>query len=260
MTVGVEGSAAVGERLKGFALPPLSDSANSHHTEERLPFSIRVAHGDEDISKAVRVRYAAYARHVPALAEKLRLPEEFDYRQGSAVLLAESRLDGSPLGTMRIETNRHRPLAVESSVQLPDWLQGTSLAEATRLGVSRGRIGLVVKTMLFKAFFLYCVANRIDWIVICARTPLDKQYDALLFSDVFPGRGFIPMRHGSNIPHRVLGFELASAEARWLAAKHPLYNLFCRTSHPDISVGSGGSTLRRNVRSQEATVRMEAGA
>ena len=28
-----------------------------------------------------------------------------------AVLLAESKLDGSPLGTMRIQTNRFQPLA-----------------------------------------------------------------------------------------------------------------------------------------------------
>jgi hypothetical protein len=72
--------------------------------------------------------------------------------------------------------------------------------------------------------------------VIGARSPLDRQYESLLFQDVFPGRGYVPLAHAGNIPHRVLAFEMATADARWRAAQHPLYALFCRTHHPDIDV------------------------
>lgn len=205
-------------------------------TVERLPFTVSVARSDEQLDKAVTMRHAAYARHVPALAEKLKVPEPCDYEQGSAVLLAESKLDGSPLGTMRIQTNSCCPLAIEQSVDLPEWLQDCSLAEATRLGIADGRIGRVVKTMLFKAYFEYCREAEIDWMVIGARSPLDRQYEALLFQDVFPGSGFVPLRHAGNIPHRILAFEMETAEARWIAARHPLYPLFCDVRHPDINV------------------------
>lgn len=204
---------------------------------QRLPFTVRVVRHDRQLRKAVAIRQRAYSRHLPALGELLRAPEPQDRDPGCAVLLAESRLDGEPLGTLRIQTNRHRPLALESSVELPDWLCGASLAEATRLGVAEGRIGRMVKTMLFKAFYQYCLAADIDWMVIGARSPLDRMYEALLFEDVFPGRGTIPLKHAGDLPHRILAFELETAEARWRAARHPLLDLFVHTSHPDIEDG-----------------------
>jgi hypothetical protein len=210
---------------------------------QRLPFHVRIARGERELGQAVEIRHAAYARHVPALAELLRAPEPVDREAGAVVLLAESKLDGSPLGTMRIETNRHRGLAIEQSVALPAWLRSRTLAEATRLGVCGSRIGRVVKTILFKAFYQYCRRAGVDWMVIGAREPLDRQYEALLFRDVFPGRGFVPLAHAGSIPHRILGFEMEGAEARWRQAAHPLYGLFCRTHHPDIDV-SGEQTAR----------------
>ena len=203
---------------------------------ERLPFTVSTVRTDTQLDKAVTMRHSAYARHVPDLAERLKAPEACDYDEGSVVLLAESKLDGSPLGTMRIQTNRYLPLAIEQSVDLPEWLQDCSLAEATRLGIAEGRIGRVVKTMLFKAYFEYCREAEVDWMVIGARSPLDRQYEALLFQDVFPGSGFVPLRHAGNIPHRILAFEMETAEARWPAARHPLYHLFCDVRHPDIEV------------------------
>lgn len=200
----------------------------------RLPFTVRVVRQEQQLRKAVAIRQRAYGRHLPALGELLREPEPQDRDPCCVVLLAQSRLDGEPLGTLRIQTNRHRPLALESSVELPDWLCGASLAEATRLGVAEGRIGRMVKTMLFKAFYQHCLAADIDWMVIGARSPLDRMYEALLFEDVFPGRGTIPLKHAGNLPHRILAFELETAEARWRAARHPLLDLFVHTSHPDI--------------------------
>ena len=203
--------------------------------EERLPFTVKIVRSEETLRKAVFIRHAAYGRHVPALAELLKAPEANDHDEGSVVLLAESKLDGSPLGTMRIQTNRYRKLSIEQSADLPDWLQDKSLAEATRLGIALGRIGRIVKTVLFKAYFQYCWAENIDWMVIGARTPLDRHYEALLFQDVFPGQ-LIPLRHAGNIPHRILAFELETAKDRWTEANHPLLGFMCNTHHADIDV------------------------
>lgn len=204
---------------------------------ERLPFTIRAVTGAQDLAKAVSIRHRAYARHVPSLAETLRRPESNDLAPGCVVLLAESRLDGEPIGTLRIQTNRFRPLALEASAQLPAAFSGCALAEATRLGVALGRVGRVVKTMLFKAFYLYCIETQVEWMVIGARSPLDRMYQGLLFSDVFPGQDPVPLKHAGNLPHRILSFEIDSAEQRWRAARHPLYDLFVNTQHPDIQIG-----------------------
>jgi hypothetical protein len=217
---------------------PQFHALNSAATrEERLPFTVRLVRNEADLRKAVAIRHSAYARHVPEFAEKLKAPEASDYEDGVVVLLAESKLDGSPLGTMRIQCNTYKPLSLEQSVQLPDWLQGRSLAEATRLGITDDRAGRLVKTMLFKVFYQYCLLQEIEWMVIAGRSPIDRQYERLLFKDVYPGMGYIPLRHANNMPHRVMAFHVDSAQARWAEAHHPLLDFMCHIHHPDIDLG-----------------------
>jgi hypothetical protein len=88
---------------------------------------------------------------------------------------------------------------------------------------------------------------EIEWMVIAARSPLDRQYEALLFQDVLPGGEFIPMRHAGNIPHRVLALEVGQVEPNWGRVEHPLYGFFFHTSHADIDV-SGGNRLASAAR------------
>lgn len=204
--------------------------------EEQLPFTVRLVHDSDDLDKAVQIRHSAYARHVPKFAETLQRPEREDTENGVTVLLAESKLDGSPLGSMRIATNQFKPLAVQQSIELPDWMRGKRLAEATRLGVTDGKGGRLVTTVLFKSFYLYCKQVGVEWMVVTGRSPIDRQYERMLYTDVFPGTGFIPLRHVGNMPHRVMCTETATCEARWMAAKHPLFDFAFRTSHPDIQV------------------------
>lgn len=206
-------------------------------TRELLPFTLRVAQTDDELAKAIEIRHAAYARHVPEFAAKLRQPEALDRAPGTVVLLAESRLDGSPLGTMRIQTNQHRPLAMESSITLPEWMRGKGLAEATRLGVTQGGSGRLVKTMLFKAYYLYCLLNRVRYMVITARSPIDRMYDRLLFKDVFPDLGYVPLEHVFGLPHRIMYLDAVNVREMWLAARHPLSAFMFTTVHPDLDFG-----------------------
>ena len=205
---------------------------------ERLPFTIRRVETESDLLKAVQIRHAAYARHVPEFARTLAAPEAADYEMDTIVLLAESKLDGSALGSTRIRTNLFRPLGVEESIVLPDWLQGRRLVEATRLGIDEGRVGRMVKVALIKACFMYCEDNGIDFSVATGRPPVDRQYEQMLFTDVFPEQGPVPLRHVGNIPHRVMAFEIATFEQRYTEARHPLLNFFFNTHHPDIDIGA----------------------
>lgn len=204
--------------------------------EERLPFTVKLVRTEEDLQKAVQIRQSAYARHMPTVADKLARPEAVDRQEGVAVLLAESKVDGSPLGTARIQTNQFQMLALEKSIALPEWLQGKTLAHVSRLGVVQGGIGRLVKLMLFKGLFKYWEQNGIDWAVVAARAPLDQMYMQLLFQDVFPGQGYTPLPHMDNVPHRVMAFEVATANQRWASTHHPLRNFMVHTRHPDLNV------------------------
>jgi hypothetical protein len=206
--------------------------------EERLPFTVKLVGNEDDLRKAVRIRHAAYSRHLPTFAESLKTPESTDVESGVIVLLAESKLDGSPIGTMRLQTNRHKPLPLEKSVELPLSLTTQVLGEATRLGVSGSSAGRLVTAALFKAGFQYCLQTGIECIVVAARSPVDRQYERLLFKEVFPKLGYVPLQHANNLPHRIMMMEIGQMESRWEAAKHPLYNFFFRTFHEDIHVAA----------------------
>lgn len=215
-------------------------------TEERLPFTVRLVRTEEDLKKAVQIRQQAYARHMPSVAQTLMAPEPVDTQDGVVVLLAESKVDGSPLGTARIQTNQYQPLALEKSIALPAWLDGKSLAHVSRLGIVQGHAGRLVKLMLFKGLFKYWEQNGIDWAVVAARTPLDRMYQQLLFQDVYPGQGFTPLPHMNNIPHRVMAFEVASAYERWSRAQHPLTKFIFFTNHPDLDVAEDALNVKQS--------------
>lgn len=204
-------------------------------TVERLPFRIHVVQGGEALHKAVQIRHSAYARHVPELAQGLREPESVDADRDTMILLAESRFDGTPIGTIRVQSNRFRPLGVEHSVVLPARLRGQCMVEATRLAVAGGGTGRMVKAALIKALYLYCLQAGIAWVVAGARPGLDRQYEALLMDDLFPGRT-VQLLHTGGIPHRIMALDVHGARARWSGAGHPLFRFMCGIRHPDIDL------------------------
>ncbi|KWU23431.1 N-acyl amino acid synthase FeeM domain-containing protein [Burkholderia cenocepacia] len=204
---------------------------------ESLPFIIDVVSSEEGLAAAVKIRHTAYARHLPDVARGMSEAESWDFRDGTVVLVARSKLDGEPLGTMRIHTNLFAPLPLEQSVTLPSRFDGKTLGEAARLGVTAGAVGSVVKTALFKAYYLYCRRENIDHMVITARSPLDRMYERLVFTDVGEHRAFIPMKHVGDLPHRVMSLSVREAHDLWVARRHPLFGFCVETFHPDIFPG-----------------------
>lgn len=229
-------SAVLAQSTGYTPLGALTEPNNVKKTES-LPFTIRVVNGAADLEQAVEMRRSAYRRHMPEFAETMGI-EPLDAAPGTTVLLAQSRLDGGPLGTVRIQTNTFGPLAVEQSLRMPDWMNQASIAEATRLGVASGAIGRMVKVALCKAFYMHCVQNGIEWMLITARSPIDREYQAMLFEDLYGKHEFLPMAHVGGIPHRVLVKPVASVQPHWATANHPFFKFFFETDHPDIDIGA----------------------
>ncbi len=228
------------------SIPALSSLAafveeEKQKTMERLPFTVRLVRTDEDLERAIALRYEAYARHMPEFAEKLKHAEPDDFEADSIILLAESKVDGSVIGTMRIQNNSYRPLSMEHSISLPKVYKGQSMVEVRRLGVAKGAAGRLVKMVLIKACLLYCEKNNIQWAMVAARAPLDQSYEKLMFIDVMPGQTFTPLPKANNVPHRVMAFQIDGYEDRLVKAQHFLHGFFCGTQHPDIDVNAATS-------------------
>lgn len=202
---------------------------------ENFPFTVSLADTEERLHKAVDIRAEAYGRHMPELAARFREVEALDREEGVTVLVAESKLDGSSLGSIRIQTNQHRPLLIEQATTLP-FPKGWLLAESTRLAVCQQGIGRMVKLALVRATYQYCIQAGIDCLVIGARQPLDRQYRGLLFQDLHPGCEPIPLPYANNIPHHVLYWHIASVADNFKAANHPMYQFMTEPDHPDIDL------------------------
>lgn len=217
-----------------------------------LPFRVRIARTEEQLQKAIEIRAEAYTRHLPALGETLRTTEHVDLTPDCLVILAESKSDELPVGTMRIQTNFHAPLAMETSIHLPTKFRERPLAAVSRLAVKAGPRGKMVKLALFKAMHRYCIAKQVEWVLIGARPPLEETYLGLDFIDVFPDKNPRPLATAKNLPHRILAFEIATAERRWHEIDHPLYNFMINRFHPDIEIFNSVSNRWLQPRARRA--------
>jgi hypothetical protein len=202
-----------------------------------LSFSVRLARCEADLLAAARVRAQAYGHHLPTLGSTLAQPDAMDRQAAMGVLLCRDKTTHNPIGTARVQRgNPLRTLQLESSVILPPWLSGHTRAEITRLAVAPGADSQA-RLALFKASYLYCLANQIRWLVIGARSDaLIRIYRGLGFIDVLAPDQRVPLTHAGGLPHRILAFDVVAAERTWLAKGHGLYPFMVDTFHPDLQL------------------------
>ncbi len=222
-----------------------------------LPFTVRCVRTEEHLSKAIDIRAETYGRHHPVLGKALQDAEPADRAQFSLVLIAESKQDGQALGTIRIETNLAAPLYAETLLGETSKLNGKTIAFVTRLGVLNTKYAQLVKLTLFKALHRYCLACQIDWIFVTAKPPMDKQYVKLGFQDLSIEGNLVPIPWSKNISARLLGLETITAESKWRAELHPLYQFMIVDYCPDIEIFSSVSGIWSRPRALRAPLPSE---
>lgn len=204
---------------------------------EGLPFVVQMAR-QVDLMEVARLRSASYGKHIPSLGSVLQKPEECDYELGCEVIVARSKFDGTLLGTLRTHTNAFKPLPLQMSLRLPERFSNARMVEATRLCVKGSPNASAVRSALFKALFQYCEAQNVAWMMAAGRRPVDRIYDALLFSDVAESGKFYPMAHAGGVLHRVMSLAPTEARVTWKASEHPLYRFVIETRHDDVDLSA----------------------
>lgn len=76
--------------------------------------------------------------------------------------------------------------------------------------------------------------------VVCARSSVHKLYLGLLFEDISPEGKSVILPYANNIPHRLLRLRVHDVKPLWCNVKHPLYQFFFKTYHPDIAITPRG--------------------
>lgn len=209
-------------------------SVLAEHTQS-LPFRIRLAHSEADLRQAIAVRTEAYGRRVPGMDEVLREPETDDFRDDAVLLVAESKRDGEVLGSMRLITNLQQPLHLEHDIALPLPFQNKKLLEAWRLTVKNSESARMVASALYKSLYEISFYNRIDFVLVVARHPVDRLYKAMQFKDALAGEKFA-LSNTLNLPHGLYYLPIREADSLWRHADCPMYPFMAMTRHPDIEI------------------------
>lgn len=199
-----------------------------------LPFTVSPVLDDTDLAAACAVRAQGYGHHVPEMTDALAQPDALDLSDDATVFLARAH-DGRPLGTVRVNIGRSAPLPIVRSAGLAaDSCPGLK-AELARLATVRGAHPLV-KVTLFKAGFLHCLANQVQWMVIGARSEaLVRTYERLCFEFLLEGRQ-VPLDYAGDLPHWVLAFNVQRAERTWFERSNALYAYMFQTYHPELTI------------------------
>jgi hypothetical protein len=137
---------------------------------QTLPFTVSLVRTDAKLNGAVALRKVSFNRHYSNIvghdSNSFGEAERKDVQAGTVLLIATSKIDGSVVGSLRIETNLLRPFSLEHEVSLPDGLKGRPLALVTRFSVVNGREGIGVFLGLGKAMYLYCLAKQIQVVLM----------------------------------------------------------------------------------------------
>lgn len=199
-----------------------------------LGFAVRLADCDQDFRDACAVRAIAYGHHDPERGPAFGDVEPLDRVDGTVVLVCRDRTTGQCVGTARIQVSGFGPLTLESSLRLPEWLAQRLRAQISRLAVVPGASS-VVKLLLMKASYQYCLATQVRWMVIGARSAaLIRNYRSLGFQDVFEAGSWHTLASGGGLPHQILALDIAGAKASWQATKNRLLGFMTETIHADV--------------------------
>ena len=216
------------------------------HTQT-LSFAVRIARTRNELQAACRVRALSYGHHVPQLHATLMEPDLLDADEHTIVVLCVDKLSGEAVGTARFQTNAGGPLLIEHSMNVPDAMRSDTRAEITRLSAVAGADPLV-KLCLMKASYLFCLATQVRWMVIGARSDaLVRQYRRLGFADVFDDGRLVPLLHAGRLDHRVLAFNVTTAECRWRdrpASALRLHDRNGASGHPAVLDAAGAAAPR----------------
>ena len=212
-----------------------------------LDFTVHLARTESRILQAIKVRKDSFKKHNTWLPD-----EEFDRRdrqKGSVAFVAIRKGSNEPLGSLRVETNRQRPLAFEREVDLPVKYRGLHLAHISRLSTIAGKEGRSCRSALFKALYLYSLATEVRYFFALAVPPTEKLYYRIGFKPVFrDGDQRVPRHLYQGKEVHLLSVKVEQLPRKMKILSPELHQFVCLQRHPDIrifeSVSSSWETMR----------------
>jgi hypothetical protein len=214
--------------------------------------SVRLVRTSGQLVEIGRVRSRAYSKHVHNVHADDSGLDSQDQDSKTISIYCEDKTSKKTLGALRISIADDEFLPIQKAFLLPTEMLGTRIAEITRLAMPASPNSKFIKALLFKALFQYCVAMQVKWMIVGARSPLDLEYLSLNFTDLTKSAGYVPIQHAWGLPHKVLAFEVMTAERRWHSLEHPLYDFVFKETHKEIEVFNSVTPMWERPRSGDS--------
>ncbi|MGZ5914513.1 MAG: hypothetical protein ACXWJU_04190 [Hyphomicrobium sp.] len=205
---------------------------------EMFSFTLRPVETYGELLRCCKVRSEAYGRLDPAFRDPMAAPDEIDHLPWTMIFLCEDKATGRVVGTMRVQTTTRgsTQLAIEKYVVPPPQIAAHGRGEITRLASVQGADPFV-RVALWKAGYLYCMANQVRWLLMAVRrASLLREYLRMGANDIHEDHRSIPLPYAGNLPHRILSLDLGACEQTWREMNHPLQPFMFTTVHPDLSI------------------------
>ena len=227
--------------MRGYPL-----TADTQH----LDFTVHLARTESRILQAIKIRQDGFRNHQAWLP--IDTSDRRDRQKGSVVFVAIKKGTLEPLGSLRIETNRLRSLALEGEVKLPAKHGGLHLAHVSRLSTVRGSEGRQCRNALFKALYLYSIATEIRYFFVLAVPPAEKLYFRIGFKPVFrSGDHKLPQHKYQGKDVHLLSVKVDQLPRRMKILSPELHEFVCLKRHPDIRIFESVSNAWETARTAE---------
>jgi hypothetical protein len=216
---------------------------------EYLNFRIRLLRDGQMLQGAMQVRKEVFTRHhlhtLGAKAAALSFHDHKDTQSGSTLFVAESKTSGAVLGSVRIQTNANRPLALEHDIVLPETMRGRHLAILSRMSIVSGNAGKDVFLGLGKAIYLYCVAKQIHTVFLSSPVKsLTRMYPKFAWRDISQNGEKFSFLTDPGLEFSIFYWDIATLKnSMRLAVSARVYEFIFEKYHPDMEVFTSIASL-----------------
>jgi hypothetical protein len=140
---------------------------------------VRRAATSADLNKAFSIRWQGYKKY---FSDESQIVDGYDYADNCTLLLAIDE-DTNPVGTLRLLNSGFGPTEIESFISIESLLEPNEMpfVEATRFSVPPHPLSREIKIALKKAFYLYCIANQVDTMLIWVRPSAAREHKLFLY-------------------------------------------------------------------------------
>lgn len=162
---------------------------------------VRRADSCDAVEKVMQLRWEGYKKY---FSNREQVCDRFDVQENCTLLLACAD-DGKPLGTIRLLNSDYGQTEVENYLPIRSLLDADygQFIEATRLSVPHCERSNFVKFALKKAYYKYCLAARINAMLIWVRPSGAREHRLWHFFDLGEQAKFTHPALG-NLEHRTM--------------------------------------------------------